>query len=129
MNCSGWNMGEVGLIEGETMKTIRFAVWMTILAILALAGPGSAADLKPIDVLSKEAIKPQGKYYEATVPDTLDLAERARASINPMINIIEPDQHHYSWTNVLFGKPVRFHPLTWNLPCEYIFCLFKKICG
>src|SRR2546430_15065435 len=34
------------------------------------------------NVLTAERLKPKGEYYDATVPDTLDLAERARLSVH-----------------------------------------------
>jgi len=32
--------------------------------------------------LSLDKLKPKGQYYDATVPDTLDLAERARLTVH-----------------------------------------------
>ena len=96
---------------------------MTSLILLTLL-LGTAAHAAPINLealASMETIKPQGKTYEATVPDTLDLAERARASINAMAGVIQPDKFYFSRTDVFWGKPMRYNALTWNLPCEFIF--------
>jgi hypothetical protein len=46
-------------------------------------------------VLNQEALKPRGQFYQATVPDTLDLAERARLSINVLTNNSDPDYGYY----------------------------------
>ena len=37
---------------------------------------------------------PRGKYYEAEVPDTLDLAERGELTPNSVIGSIEPDRDY-----------------------------------
>ena len=46
-------------------------------------GASSAGELpRPEDVLDMEKMKPRGQFHESTVPDTLDLAERARLSVH-----------------------------------------------
>ena len=39
-------------------------------------------------------MSPRGASYEATVPDTLDLAERARVAVNGLTGIVDPE-HNY----------------------------------
>jgi hypothetical protein len=46
--------------------------------------------LRPENVLKKEALKPRGKFEEAVVPETLDLAERARLSVNCLTHNVDP---------------------------------------
>ncbi len=113
------------------MKTALALLFIHVNWLLFAVSVVSAASLNPDDVLDVANLVPAGQYYEATVPDTLDLAERARAAINPMVNIINPDQHHYSWTNVVWREPIQLHALTWNLPCEYLFSLplARTMCG
>ena len=64
----------------------RFTLVISALVVLPFSfffnvSIGGAADkglVNPDDVLDLEKMKPRGKWYDATVPDTLDLAERAR---------------------------------------------------
>jgi hypothetical protein len=75
----------------------------------------------PIDVdkvLSKDAIKPRGTYYEATVPDTLDLAELAKLSVNNQTLNLEPEQAYCVYQAFTFGDPPNMAGLTWNLPAK-----------
>jgi hypothetical protein len=74
-------------------------------------------------MLNLETMRPKGQRYEATVPDTLDLAERATLTVNSLTGFINPSHYYFGFTDVLLKKPVSTHPLTWNLPCEYIFAL------
>ena len=45
-------------------------------------------------VLNPESMKPRGTWYEARVPDTLDLAQRAALAINGLIGDVDPE-HFY----------------------------------
>jgi hypothetical protein len=83
--------------------------------------PGGGLDLDHL--LDKNAIRPRGQYYEARVPDTLDLAERARLAVNGMTGLMYPDKFYYTPENVVFKEHVDPQPLTWNLVCEYLFSL------
>ena len=53
-------------------------------------------DLVVDDVLKMEAMIPEGSWEEATVPDTLDLAERAKWSINILTHNLRPDRYYYT---------------------------------
>lgn len=45
-----------------------------------------------------KAIEYKGKYYDALVPGTLDLAERAELALNGMAGIIDPQmKEEYPW--------------------------------
>jgi hypothetical protein len=70
--------------------------------------------LKIDDVLSKESIRPQGKWYEARVPDTLDLAERARLALRSLTNNLDPEDY-YAVTTVSFDKSPRVHSPNWDI--------------
>lgn len=53
-------------------------------------------------------------YYEAVVPDTLELAERADLAINAMIGQIEPKFNHECWWMLYLLPPsVRPHTNQW----------------
>ncbi len=79
--------------------------------------------LNPDSVLDKERMKPRGQWYEATVPNTLDLAERARLSINVMLGNVEPEKEYSVYQALNFGtvphefatKPGEPVGLTWNI--------------
>ena len=45
-------------------------------------------------VLNREAMKPVGEWYEATVPDTLDLAQRAELAVNVLTSNVKPEFHY-----------------------------------
>src|ERR1700757_151836 len=55
-------------------------------------------------VLTPERLKPKGEYYDVTVPDTLDLAERARLSVHGLTSFLNPKQNYspygQGWFNV-----------------------------
>jgi hypothetical protein len=66
-----------------------------------LTTPGSQASQEksggipnPGAVLDLESMKPRGTWYEARVPDTLDLAARAELAINGLIGDVDP-AHFY----------------------------------
>jgi hypothetical protein len=72
--------------------------------------------LDPDQLLDLEAMKPRGTFYDATVPATLDLAERGRLSINVLTRNVEPDTFYgvYQTVNLLQKKFER-KSLTWNI--------------
>ena len=76
---------------------------------LALGSCVSATGLGAIEakldgVLTPERLKPRGEYYGATVPDTLDLAERAKLSVHGLTSFLNPNQAYapygQGWFNV-----------------------------
>jgi hypothetical protein len=66
---------------------------------------------------TKEALLPKGVTYEATVPDTLDLAEQARLSLNGLIGNMDPDQFYGVYQGFSITKREPAHPsaITWNI--------------
>lgn len=58
-------------------RTHFLILWILFFSLSALA-----VELNPEEILDREAMEPDGLFYEATVPDTLDLADRARMAIN-----------------------------------------------
>lgn len=68
------------------------------------------------DVLTTANLKPKGTYYDATVPDTLDLVERARLSVHGLTSFLNSSQnyspYHQAWFNVaqpLMTSRMAFH--------------------
>lgn len=45
-----------------------------------------------VDLFSQSELKPEGSYYQAEVPDTLDLAERGRLAVRGLINFADPER-------------------------------------
>ena len=68
----------------------------------------------PDDVLNLEAMRPRGQWYEATVPDTLDLTERAKLSINVLTNSMDPERYYGVQGISLKTIPKRSYG-TWNM--------------
>ena len=64
----------------------RETVMILILLLVAFVHNAVSAPLQldPDAVLDKEKMRPKGQRYEAIVPNTLDLAERAKLSINAL---------------------------------------------
>src|SRR5439155_1237403 len=57
--------------------------------------------LRPEDVLNREAMKPKGQWHDATVPDTLDLAESAKLAINVQTNSMDAELVRARWKSCL----------------------------
>ena len=57
----------------------------------ARAEVGEHRSLEPADVLDMEKMKPRGHTYESTIPDTFDLADRARMAIIALTHLVAPD--------------------------------------
>jgi hypothetical protein len=55
------------------------------------------------DVLDQEKMSPRGRFYEARVPDTLDLSERARFSVNNLTHNVDPKDFYYVYQVINFG--------------------------
>src|SRR4051794_6012890 len=80
------------LIRGTIMHFGRrniFALLSAMFAGAALAGP-----LDPAKIIDREKMKPRGEWEEVTVPDTLDLAERAQLSLNYLTGNTVPEKGH-----------------------------------
>lgn len=69
------------------------ASWNAAGAADAAATAGHAVK-SDVDLFSHDAMVPEGKYYEATVPDTLDLAERARLALAGLLNFLDPSRSY-----------------------------------
>jgi hypothetical protein len=70
--------------------------------------------LRPEDVLNREAMKPKGQWHDATVPDTLDLAESAKLAINVQTNSMDPELFYAVQGMSFNGTPKRARG-TWNM--------------
>jgi len=53
-------------------------------------------------VFSANNVTPRGRYYEATVPDTLDLAERAKLAIHALTEALNPESGYSPYGHAFF---------------------------
>jgi hypothetical protein len=63
-------------------------------------------------------MKPRGEWYDATVPDTLDLAERGKLAINALIGNLEPKEFYGVYQGFFFNSDPPYadaKSLTWNI--------------
>jgi hypothetical protein len=100
---------------------MRSITSLVAVALVALGQGGlSAAEPVNLDALiHKDKIKPRGQFYQATVPDTLDLAERARLSLNCLIGNLEPATFYGVYQGFQFNvDPPKPHALTWNITAK-----------
>jgi len=82
--------------------------------------------------LSLEPILPPGDTYEATVPDTLDLAERARLSVHNLTSNIEPEKFYAVYQSYpIYEKPDSPAGLTWTITVKNARTLpyLRTMCG
>ena len=89
------------------METRRQFLTKTVAATAALYAEGTGgtalAALKPEDVLDQKTLMPRGHFEETVVPDTLDLAERARLSVNCLTHNVDPHDWFYVFQGFTFG--------------------------
>jgi len=62
-----------------------------------------------------------GERYSDTVPDTIDVGERAALAVNGLTGPLDPDAGYelYMWVNFLYNPPVMTKD--WNSWCEFKF--------
>ncbi len=112
-------------------RSDRFVQVLRFCALMVLtAGPGMTAD--PDTIVDKDGIKPRGEWYEATVPDTLDLAERAEYSINALSRNLEPDKFYAVLQGFNYGADnYTISGLTWNITPKNLrgLPMMRTMCG
>jgi len=95
-------------------------------------------DLKPVvaklrdadNLCRPEAMRPQGECYEAEIPDTLDLAERAELAINALANLRPADCYAVTQSFCFGRKPPWVGPPNW-LTVKFLRALplMRAMCG
>lgn len=67
----------------------------------------------------RTGLVPEGNRYEAEVPDTLDLADRARRAINGLTRAVDPehDYEHYFLTMYMKNPPEMWHTGAGDMSC------------
>jgi hypothetical protein len=91
-------------MKSLTIVVNTVSLWLAIPGLALAANPGRPEWKNLDDMLTSGNLKPKGKSYDATVPDTLDLAERARLSVHGLTSFLNPTQnyspYHQAWFNV-----------------------------
>ncbi len=85
----------------------RLARQLLILAACVLCQPGTPfrAD-EPERIIRGERLRPTGARYQAVVPDTLDLAERARLAVHGLTSFLNPRAGFAPYGHTYFnGQP------------------------
>src|SRR4051812_29954316 len=77
----------------------------------------SATDAPSLGLESETALN--GEHYEAELPETLDLAERARIAINGLTRGVDPehDYEHYFLTLFMKDPPEMWHTGSGDMSC------------
>jgi len=95
-------------------KIIHTQILLAVLFVSWTIPAPAEMTLKVDDVLKKEPMKPTGEWYEATVPDTLDLVDRAQSALHCLINNLDPD-NHYAVNYVTFDATPTIGALNWDI--------------
>lgn len=74
------------------------------------------------DAPQVEAPAYRGEYYDALVPATLDLAERARLAVNALTETLDPDYDHelYWIVDLLAEQPAMYHTVDDHVQAKFI---------
>jgi hypothetical protein len=64
---------------------------------------GAKVDMNTDSILRLEEIRPRGYWYDAKVPDTLDLADRAGLAINALIGEVNPKEFYGIYQSYKFN--------------------------
>jgi hypothetical protein len=89
---------------------VRNTTYLAIVAALAIGAcfPARLSAIETDFQLRPEMIEPVGQSYEATVPDTLDLAERARLSVHGLTSFLNEKKHYEPYGHGLFNTEPPF---------------------
>lgn len=89
--------------KGESMnkneKPFVIAGSFFLLVSSALVSSAIETDFE----VKQEMLEPEGEYYEATVPDTLTLAERARYSVHGLTEFLNPKKNYEPYGHGFFN--------------------------
>jgi hypothetical protein len=114
-----------GMFDWQKSSLYRVALLLTVSGCVALVTLGAVSDAPwkpgdPIGYISakipKVTVPPyKGDKYQATVPDTLDLAERARVAINALTEVTNPDEDFEIYNTNSFAT----NPPSMEMHCWY----------
>lgn len=74
-----------------------------IVSFVLLSSLRVTAQIPADRVITSEAIAPKGQYYDVTVPNTLDLAERAKLSVRGLTRFLNPAQNYAPYGQGFFN--------------------------
>lgn len=119
---NGWSMlpGAPSAVAPRSSATMFTAV----LVLLGVGLAAASAAAEPTDFIHTEKLKPAGTRYEAIVPDTLDLAERARLSVHGLTSFLNaqalyaPYGHTYLNANPPYMSDMPGGPPNWGKIAE-----------
>src|SRR6266481_6446913 len=100
--------------------------------LLLFAVLGTAPD--PATLIHEAALRPTGKRYRTSVPDTLDLAERARLSVHGLTSFLNeranygPYGHAYFDANPPYMSDLPGGPPNWGKITESLL-MTRAMCG
>ena len=79
-------------------RPVSVAAWTILLAATAAASAG-----EPSQAIRGDRLRPTGTRYQATVPDTLDLAERARMAVHGLTSFLNPRAAYAPYGHTYFN--------------------------
>ncbi len=83
---------------------MRFLLSTYVLALTVVCSSLEARSPESFrDYLTPENMKAEGKYYEAEVPDSLDLAERGRLAVGGLLNFLDSEQNYEQYQLAFFN--------------------------
>lgn len=123
----------------------KSAVVSVILLFVMVASVGYAQERRrdrfDLDkIFAQENVKPIGQYYEATVPDTLDLSERANLAVNALSSFLNKDRNYGPYGHAFFKVSLPYMTEKMYAPnmdagvanwgkCSEARILMRTICG
>ena len=123
----------------STKSSLGFMAGVVSLSFLMGAGPSDKVKTQQIGYISPQIPDLQfsplaGEWQETLVPDTLDLAERARLSINALTESADPAAGYEIWWHVLLNRkpPILvhdFHDLNVQYKFQEALPLLRHVCG
>jgi len=116
----------------ECKTVVKYSL-VIVVTVLSYAANSYSIEGDFSKILDIEKIKPKGVWYDTVVPDTLDLAERARLAINGNIGNIDPNKSccvrfMFTWATNPPSFPIDH---TFNLPAKNLRALplLRTMCG
>jgi len=71
--------------------------------VMLLWGAATASSAEPDRAIRGERLRPTGQRYQAVVPDTLDLAERARLAVHGLTSFLNPEAGYAPYGHTYFN--------------------------
>ena len=78
-----------------------FALVVFFACIMTIPAHGESLDLSK--AFSPDSLMPKGEYYKASVPDTLDLAERAKVSIQGLTRFLNEKKNFSPYGHAFYN--------------------------